>query len=44
LLNGAGVLAYAGVNGIAGMGAAGTNAFISPWFGVVLAVVGIVAG
>ncbi|HWO20144.1 MAG TPA: hypothetical protein VNO30_15260 [Kofleriaceae bacterium] len=44
LINGGGVLSWAGVNVIGGVGASYVNAFVAPWLGVVLAVVGLVIG
>jgi hypothetical protein len=44
LINGAGVLAWAGVNVAGGLGAAFVNMLIAPWLGVALAVVGLVVG
>jgi hypothetical protein len=44
LINGAGVLAWAGINAIAGVGAGGVNTFTSPWLGAALAFVGLVVG
>ena len=44
LINGGGVLSWAGVNVVGGVGAAYVNAFIAPWLGVALAVVGLVIG
>ncbi len=44
LINGAGVLSWAGVNVIGGVGGSFVNAGIAPWLGVVLAAIGLVIG